>query len=270
MRIGYRYSSVGIRPSTAMPNHVVQMPTGFIALRIIQLIFALVVLGLSGFLISQTSGGIFSAEAFATFAAAVTLIALTYKLVAEKAAHGAYNMWAFLSLDIVGFLFWVSAAGSLGALRAAFMVPVDVTTCTYGIDPDTGDCITYRKRALFKRDAWAGDVYLDIVVADAAISGVQAYVLQRYSQPNRMLTFLKATLPHFPHSLLHSPPPPPKAALSKFLHGPQREQRPIRERRRVRCRALCREDGDGRHACWPRRRTPTNPPAIIRNAPCLH
>lgn len=176
MGMSYHYSSVGLHPSTVMPNHIVQMPTGFIALRIIQLIFALAVVGLSGFLISQTSGGVFSAEAFSTFVAVVTIITLAYKLVAEKAAHGAYNMWAFLSLDIVGCLFWLSAAGALGALRAAFSVPVNITTCTYGIDPDTGNCISYRKRNLSKRDAWAGDVYLDIVVADAAVSGVQAYV----------------------------------------------------------------------------------------------
>lgn len=177
--MGYRYSSVGLHPSTAaaMPaNHIVQLPTGFLVLQVFQLIFAKVVLGLSAFLLSQTSGGVFGAEAFATFTSLVTIIILVYQIVAQRAVNRVYNMWAFLSLDVVAVLFWLSAAGALGALRAAFSVPVNITTCTYGIDPITGDCVDFDKRSLSKRYAWAGDVYLDIVVADAAICGVEAFV----------------------------------------------------------------------------------------------
>ena len=155
------------------------MPRGFVVLRVLQVFFAVTVLGLSAYLISQTSGGVFSAEAFTISIAIATLIITAYKIVAETAAHGAYHMWAILASDIVGFLFWIASASSLGALRATFTVQVVITTCTYGIDPDTGECISY-KRGLnhpFKRYAWAGDVYLDILNADIAMASTQTFVV---------------------------------------------------------------------------------------------
>jgi hypothetical protein len=68
-------------------------------------------------------------------------------------------MWAVLALEIVMVLFWLSAMGSLAALRAAFSVYVDV----------------YYKRSIEKRYvyAWAGDTYLAILAATAGVAAIE-------------------------------------------------------------------------------------------------
>ena len=163
------YSTAGVRP------RIVQMPTGFVVLRVLHISIAITVLGLSAYLISQTSGAVFSAEAFTTFVAVATLVITTYNIIAETVARDAYNMWAVLASSIVGFFLWLASTASLGALRATFDVPVTITRCTYGIDPYSGECITYKRglNNLFKRYAWAGDVYLKMLTVDAALAGVQ-------------------------------------------------------------------------------------------------
>jgi len=139
-------------------SHIIPMPKWFIAIRILQIVFALIVIAMTAFLISNTIGFTFSATAFAIFLGILTLIVVTYDLVAERAAKGAYNMWAILALDIVMVIFWLSAMGSLAALRAAFTIPV-----------------TIYKRELIKRYiyAWAGDTYLAILAVAAAVSALE-------------------------------------------------------------------------------------------------
>jgi len=55
---------------------------------------------------------------------------------------------------------------------------VAVMTCTYGIDSGTGNCILDKRDpvALWKRGAWAGSTYLNLIASDAALSGVEVYV----------------------------------------------------------------------------------------------
>jgi hypothetical protein len=173
------YSTVGVPQSSTMHVHIVQMPKGFVVLRILQISLSIIILGLSAFLISQTSGAVFSAEAFSTFVAVATLIITTYNIVAESAAHGAYNMWAVLVSNIISFLLWLASTASLGVLRNTFVVSVTITRCTYGIDESTGDCITFKRGLvnLFKRYAWAGDVYLKFLTVDTALAGVQTFVI---------------------------------------------------------------------------------------------
>ncbi|KIW01995.1 uncharacterized protein PV09_06505 [Verruconis gallopava] len=141
-------------------SHIVPMPKGFLAVRILQIVFALIVVGLTAFLISNTIGFVFSATAFGIFCGILTLIIVTYDLVAEKAAKAAYNMWAVLALDILMVIFWLSAMGSMAALRAAFTVPVTITTY---------------KRVITKRYyyAWAGNTYLAILAGAAGVSAIE-------------------------------------------------------------------------------------------------
>jgi hypothetical protein len=40
-------------------SHIVHMPKGFLAVRILQIVFALMVVGLTAFLISNTIGGVY-------------------------------------------------------------------------------------------------------------------------------------------------------------------------------------------------------------------
>jgi hypothetical protein len=60
-------------------------------------------------------------------------------------------MWAVLALEIVMVLFWLSAMGSLAALRAAFSV-------------------VYYKRDVY---ALAGDTYLAILAATAGVAAIE-------------------------------------------------------------------------------------------------
>lgn len=45
-------------------SHIVPMPKGFIAVRILQIIFAVIVAGLTAFLISNTIGFVFSVSVY--------------------------------------------------------------------------------------------------------------------------------------------------------------------------------------------------------------
>ena len=174
----YEYSSMGPQSNSNMADRVVRPPKALVALHTLQIIIAIAVLGLSSYLISQTSGGVFSAESFATFSAGATIILATYRIVAERFAHRMYNVWAVLSAEVLGCMFWMGAAASLGALRDVFRQPVAVMTCTYGIDSSTGNCILDKREPvdLWKRGAWAGSTYLNLVASDAALSGVEVFV----------------------------------------------------------------------------------------------
>jgi hypothetical protein len=55
-------------------NHIVPMPQGFIILRILQIVFALIMVGLTAFLISNSDGFVFSVSSMvAEFSEAVNL-----------------------------------------------------------------------------------------------------------------------------------------------------------------------------------------------------
>jgi hypothetical protein len=146
---------------TVSNGHIVQMPKGFIAVRILQLIFAFFVLAISGFLINRTFYGTYGQEAFSLFCGLLTIIIVIYDLVAEKAAQAAYNMWAILSLDILATIFWLSAMASLAALRATFNVPVDTETCDI-----YGNCYRKEKRGI------ATDAYLNVLIVDVVLAAV--------------------------------------------------------------------------------------------------
>lgn len=150
-------------------GHIVHMPKGFIAVRILQLIFAILVLALSGFLMNHTYYGTYPQESLGLFSGLFTIIIVVYDLVAESGAQAAYNMWAVLSLDILATIFWLSSMASLAALRATFTVPVVTETCDM-----YGNCYTKEKRDI------ATDGYLDVLAVDVALAAVALYV---YSFP---------------------------------------------------------------------------------------
>jgi hypothetical protein len=129
---------VGFEVSIKMnDSHIVPMPKGFIAVRILQILFAVIVTGLTAFLVSRSFGFVHGvslvgrsgkhqannhvqATAFGIFCGILTLIIVAYDIISERVAKKAYNMWAVLALDIVMIIFWLSAMGSLAAYRASF------------------------------------------------------------------------------------------------------------------------------------------------------
>ncbi|KAJ0115834.1 hypothetical protein J7T55_004003 [Diaporthe amygdali] len=124
-----KYSSH--RPSGR--EHMPLYPRGFIALRVVQLILALVILGLCAYSLTLIS---FSGNALSLFAAVATLIITVYCIVAHFGPAVTYNYWAILALDIFGIVFWIASFALLASQVAPWMD--GVTICDYDYD-----CATY-------------------------------------------------------------------------------------------------------------------------------
>ncbi|KAI1384332.1 uncharacterized protein F4822DRAFT_66914 [Hypoxylon trugodes] len=85
-------------------EHIPLYPKGFVAVRIIQLVLAIICLGLSAFGIAYL---VFAGDALTLFTAIVTLITSIYCLIAHFGPPKAYNYWAILGLDIFLVIFWL-------------------------------------------------------------------------------------------------------------------------------------------------------------------
>ncbi|KAG8163314.1 hypothetical protein KVR01_006611 [Diaporthe batatas] len=99
-------------------QHVPNYPKGFIALRFVQLILAVVVLGLCAYsLIYYSAAGI----ALSVFTAVATLIITVYSIIAKFGPAVVYNYWAILALDIFGMVFWIASFALLASQVAGFI-----------------------------------------------------------------------------------------------------------------------------------------------------
>ncbi|KAK0665672.1 hypothetical protein QBC41DRAFT_282560 [Cercophora samala] len=99
-------------------EHIPIFPKGFIALRIIQLVVAVIVLGLVAYSIHFAA---FNENAFMLAVAIMTIITSIYHLVAWYAAPEAFNYWAILGLDIVLVVLWLCAFAVVAAGIAPWM-----------------------------------------------------------------------------------------------------------------------------------------------------
>jgi hypothetical protein len=175
-------------------NEKVATPQGFIVLRIVQLIVAIVVIALTSYLVSNNYGVSFPVSRFPHHLhaqdwrgtrpshslcslyglnvlshnhkllwlenqAVLTILVEVYYIVAETAAPAIYNYIAILTLDSLLAIFWLSAMSDSAALRAAFNIPVDL--------------IYYYKKREF---VVAGNIYLDILTTDVAVAALELYV----------------------------------------------------------------------------------------------
>ncbi|KAI2620505.1 hypothetical protein GGR54DRAFT_102670 [Hypoxylon sp. NC1633] len=101
-------------------EHIPIYPKGFVAVRIIQLILAIIILGLSAYGIVYL---IFAGDALTLFTAIATIITSIYCLVAHFGPPKAYNYWAILGLDIFLVLFWLISFAILASqVASAFAV----------------------------------------------------------------------------------------------------------------------------------------------------
>ncbi|KAI1445885.1 hypothetical protein F5Y02DRAFT_417494 [Annulohypoxylon stygium] len=97
-------------------EHIPLYPKGFVAIRIIQLIFSIVCLGLSAFGIAYL---VFAGDALLLFTSIATIITSIYCLVADFGPPKAFNYWAILGLDIFLVIFWLISFALLAAQVAA-------------------------------------------------------------------------------------------------------------------------------------------------------
>ncbi|KAK3330178.1 hypothetical protein B0H66DRAFT_597724 [Apodospora peruviana] len=108
-----KYSTV--RP--AGREHIPLYPKGFVAVRILQLVFSVIILGLAAFGIWALA---FSGDCFILAVAIMTLMASIYHLVSWFGAISLYNYWAVMSLDILLVVMWLSSFALLASQIAAF------------------------------------------------------------------------------------------------------------------------------------------------------
>ncbi|KAH7018089.1 uncharacterized protein B0I36DRAFT_368136 [Microdochium trichocladiopsis] len=99
-------------------EHIPQYPKGFVALRIIQLIFSLICMSLSAFALSLATS---STPMIMIFVSIFTLITTTYNIVACNIHPKLYNYWAVLTFEIFLFLAWLVAFALMGSSGAVLI-----------------------------------------------------------------------------------------------------------------------------------------------------
>lgn len=94
-------------------------PKGFIAIRIVQLVIAVVILGLDAYTLSEI---LTTSDELNIFTAIATIIITIYYIVVEFSASAwkSYNYWAVLALDIFALIFWLISFALMAAQTAPF------------------------------------------------------------------------------------------------------------------------------------------------------
>ncbi|KAJ4385156.1 hypothetical protein N0V85_008184 [Neurospora sp. IMI 360204] len=95
-------------------EHIPLYPKGFIAIRIVQLIIAILIAGLSAYGVHIFA---FNGDVFILAVAIITLLPSTYHLVCRFSTTGpkAYNYWAVLALDILFLVLWLASFALLAS-----------------------------------------------------------------------------------------------------------------------------------------------------------
>jgi len=86
-------------------------------LRIIQAVFAIILLGLTAFVVNVT-GGWFDAVNFLLFCSIWTILVLAYLVATPMFAPSLHNRWAVLALEAVTMIFWFSGFIAVAAVAA--------------------------------------------------------------------------------------------------------------------------------------------------------
>ncbi|KAL2021435.1 hypothetical protein VTK56DRAFT_7188 [Thermocarpiscus australiensis] len=97
-------------------EHIPIYPRGFIAVRIVQLVLAIIIMGLSAFSIYILP---YDGNSYIIAVAVMTFITSIYHLVARFNAPGIFNYWAILGLDIFLVIMWLASFALLASRVAA-------------------------------------------------------------------------------------------------------------------------------------------------------
>ncbi|KAG9230891.1 hypothetical protein BJ875DRAFT_507022 [Amylocarpus encephaloides] len=157
-----------------MASPIVQVPTWVLALRGIQLLFAVVVLGMSSY-------GVYwlrlSSWGWAIFTSLVTVVIVLYSVVPERvaAASKLYSPYVILALNAVAVVIWLAAMGALAARRSTFKYSTTISTCVN--DGSGGVCVKRRDSDLQKRGGYVATYpYLNMMSAAAVFSAFEMLV----------------------------------------------------------------------------------------------
>jgi len=152
-------------------HHILVLPKGFIALRILQLVTAVAILGLAAYGIHFVS---FDGIDLTMFTAIATMIITVYIIVAEFAVPVIYNYWAILGLDIFAVIFWIISFPLLASEVADFVVFDNYNndyTCSYYI----GDYCVYKRSLGLSKRFWidSSTTYRNAMAAAAGLGGLE-------------------------------------------------------------------------------------------------
>lgn len=140
-------------------EHIPLYPHNFIALRIVQLVLAVIVMGLAAY---GVAGLAFDGDVFIMVVGLMTLVVTIYYLVAEFSSPAAYNYWAVLALDIFLVIMWLASFALLAS---------EVAAAYSYLDSDGYDS----KRSVVTKRAYVGDgtAWLASLAACSALGGVE-------------------------------------------------------------------------------------------------
>ncbi|KAI1334633.1 hypothetical protein F5Y15DRAFT_420720 [Xylariaceae sp. FL0016] len=148
-------------------EHIPVYPKGFIAVRIIQLVLAVICLGLCAFGVTYLP---LVGACLMIFTAVSTLITSVYMMVSHYGPPKAYNYWAVLGLDIFLVIFWLISFALLAAQVSAIFYYYDSYSYYYYDDEYTDAGITLG--ACFAAATGLGGVTWILYIVSVAIHGV--------------------------------------------------------------------------------------------------
>ncbi|KAI1484933.1 hypothetical protein F5X96DRAFT_388801 [Biscogniauxia mediterranea] len=158
--------------ATRKGQTLIPTPKWFIALRVFQIVFALVVVAMAGWWIH---GLYYDALGFAIVCGLFTWIIALYALLTEHVStcRTGYNAWAVLSLDALMIVFWLSSMAAVADRRSKFTVAVTASCSSDGSAINSGHCTVYRR----DDDDVVGVASQGALAVLSAIAGVSALVM---------------------------------------------------------------------------------------------
>ncbi|KAI0602955.1 hypothetical protein F4775DRAFT_598129 [Biscogniauxia sp. FL1348] len=158
--------------ATRKGQTLIPTPKWFIALRVFQIVFALVVVAMAGWWIH---GLYYDALGFAIVCGLFTWIIALYAILTEHVSgcRAGYNAWAVLSLDALMIVFWLSSMAAVAHRRSKFTVDVDASCYSDGSAINSGYCTVYRR----DDDDVVGVATDTALAVLSAIAGISALVM---------------------------------------------------------------------------------------------
>ncbi|CAJ2500724.1 Uu.00g035770.m01.CDS01 [Anthostomella pinea] len=155
-------------------EHIPLYPRGFIAVRIIQLVVAVVCLGLCAYGVTYL---VYAGDALMLFTAIATIIASVYCLVSHYGPSRFFNYWAILGLDVFLVIFWLISFAILAAQVAAgfFYSTSDYYDDYYGYYKRSADTDTTTYAACMAAAAGLGGVEFILYVVSLVIHSIMLY-----------------------------------------------------------------------------------------------
>lgn len=136
-------------------EHIPRYPPGWITIRILQLIVAVVTLGLCAYLLVDWVG--YAGFYVQIWACTCTIIVSIWLICAHSCSPRAYNYWAVLVLDIYLYILWLSGF-AVTAVNAALIIGYKGKSSSSSIDDDLDDIFgDYWKPKMLKRYIWDYD-----------------------------------------------------------------------------------------------------------------